>query len=185
MSGKRVKLAVCVAVVGVIATATAALAGGDARERFRANLSSYEEVPTLSTPGVGTFRASVSRGSDVISYELSYDALESMVLQAHIHFGKPDEAGPITAFLCTNLGNGDPGTPACPQPPATVTGTITPANVRGGAAAQGLAAGEFDELVRAMRAGATYANVHSQTRQGGEIRGQIIKRESDDQGDQD
>jgi hypothetical protein len=46
----------------------------------------------------------------------------------------------------------------------------------GGAAAQGIAAGDFDELVRALRAGVTYANVHSQARPGGEIRGQLDRR---------
>ena len=38
---------------------------------------------------------------------------------------------------------------------------------------EGIAKGEFDELVRAMRAGVTYANVHSTTWPGGEIRGQF------------
>lgn len=173
MSRMRVKLASGVAVIGVVVTATAALAGDHARSHFRATLTGYEEVPTLSTPGVGTFRAAVSRSEDKIRYELRYDKLESAVLQAHIHLGRPAINGGITAFLCTNLGNGPAGTPTCPDPPAKVTGTITPEQVTAGAAAQGLGAGEFDELVRAMRAGATYANVHSQTRMGGEIRGQI------------
>jgi len=173
MSRVRVRLAIGVAVLGVVATTTAALAGDSAKRQFRANLSGYEEVPTLSTPGVGTFRAAVSRSSDEIRYELHYDALESQVLQSHIHLGAPAVNGGITAFLCTNLGNGPAGTPACPDPPATVTGTITPDQVTAGASAQGIGAGEFNELVAAMRAGATYANVHSQTRPGGEIRGQI------------
>jgi hypothetical protein len=182
MSGKRVRLAICVAVVGVIATATAAIAGGDARDRFRANLSGYEELPaTISTTGNGTFRAALSRTDDEIRWELRYDDLEAAVLQAHIHFGGPAVAGPITVFLCTNLGNGPVGTQPCPAPPAVVTGTITPADVTAGAAAVGLGAGEFDELVRAMRAGATYANVHSQLRPSGEIRGQIHRSSEDEQ----
>jgi hypothetical protein len=186
MSRVRVKLAIGVAVLGVVATTTVALAGDEAKTRFRATLSGYEEVPTLSTPGVGTFRAAVSRSSDEIRYELSYEALESAVLQSHIHLGAPAVNGGITAFLCTNLGNGPAGTPTCPQPQpgetVTVSGTITPDEITAGALAQGIAAGEFDELVRAMRAGATYANVHSQTRTGGEIRGQIGDDEGEDGG---
>jgi hypothetical protein len=53
-----------------------------------------------------------------------------------------------------------------------VSGTITPASVVG-PAAQGIATGEFGELVRALRAGAAYANVHTTTFPAGEIRGQI------------
>jgi len=173
---RRVKLAICVALLGVVVTATAAVAGGSARDEFRAKLTGYEEVPTLSTPGVGTFRAAVSRTGDEIVYELRYAHLPTTVLQAHIHLGARAVNGGITAFLCSNLGNGPAGTPACPAAPATVTGTITAAQVTAGAAAQGLDAGEFDELVRAMRARATYANVHTEERQGGEIRGQIIGR---------
>jgi hypothetical protein len=53
-----------------------------------------------------------------------------------------------------------------------VSGTITSADVIG-PAGQGIAPGEFDELVRALREGATYANVHTTLYPGGEIRGQI------------
>jgi hypothetical protein len=41
------------------------------------------------------------------------------------------------------------------------------------AAAQGIAAGEFGELVAALRAGRAYANVHTTKFPPGEIRGQI------------
>ena len=53
-----------------------------------------------------------------------------------------------------------------------MTGTILPSDVVG-PAGQGIAAGEFAELVRAIRNGATYANVHSEMFPGGEIRGNI------------
>lgn len=61
-----------------------------------------------------------------------------------------------------------------------MTGTIVPANVIG-PAGQGIAAGEFGELVEAIRQGATYANVHTVAFPGGEIRGQIdTRRRKDD-----
>ena len=48
------------------------------------------------------------------------------------------------------------------------------------ASAQKIAAGEIGELIAAMKAGATYANVHTMEFPGGEIRGQL-----DDEGDDD
>lgn len=38
---------------------------------------------------------------------------------------------------------------------------------------QGLNTGELDELIKAIRAGKTYVNVHTTDRPGGEIRSQI------------
>jgi hypothetical protein len=167
----RIKIALAVAAAGVVGLGTVAMAsdGGNERER----LTGYEEVPALSTPGVGEFRATVSRSSDEIRYRLTFSGLETDATQAHIHFENETNNGPIVVFLCSNLGNGPAGTQACPAAGGTIRGTITAADVGAGAAAQGLAAGEFDEFVRAIRAGATYVNVHSVGRPGGEIRAQL------------
>ena len=126
----------------------------------------------LSTTGNGEFQAQIDSSGQQISYTLSYSALEGNVLQAHIHLGGRHQSGGISAFLCTNLGNGPAGTQTCPAAPATIEGIITPADVVG-PAMQGITAGQFDELVRAIRAGATYVNVHSSLYQGGEIRAQL------------
>ena len=168
----RVKLAVAVAVMGAMAVAgTAAVAGGGSKQ-FRAALDGYQEVPVVSTTGNGQFRATVTQTGNGFAYRLSYAALEGNVLQAHIHLGQRAVNGGISVFLCSNLGNGPAGTQACPPPPATVTGTIDATDVIG-PGPQGIAAGELGELLRAMRAGVTYANVHSSLFTGGEIRGQI------------
>jgi hypothetical protein len=173
----RVKLAMGVAAVGVVVTAAAAVAGDHAR--LKTSLTGYEEVPAISTAGNGTFRASLSRSADEIRYELNYADLEGgAVQQAHIHFGQMSVNGGISVFLCTNLGNGPAGTQACPPPPASITGTITPDDVIG-PGGQGIAAGDFDELVSALRSGLAYANVHTATWPGGEIRGQIDGGDND------
>jgi len=171
----RVKAAIGVAVVGVVVTAAVAVAGDRHRSGFQTSLTGYEEVPALSTPGVGSFQAAVSRGGDEIVYKLRYDfPAASAVQQAHIHFEQQTNNGPIVAFLCSNLPNPPGETPACPTPGGTVRGTITPDEVGGGNAEPvGFATGDFDELVSAMRAGATYVNVHTAARPGGEIRGQL------------
>ena len=143
----RLKLALCVALLGVVVTTAVAVAGG--RSSLRAELNGYNELPlTLSTPGNGSFHAAINRSEQTIAYRLTYADTDGTVQQAHIHFGRefvPN--GGVSAFLCSNLGNGPAGTQACPPAPATVTGKIRPADVIG-PDGQGIAAGEFEELVR-------------------------------------
>ncbi|HKQ76956.1 MAG TPA: CHRD domain-containing protein [Blastocatellia bacterium] len=135
-------------------------------------MSGYNVVPTLSTGASGEFSARISKDGTQISYELSYSGFITTVVQAHIHLGRTATNGGVIAFLCTNVGNGPAGTPACPPTSGTVTGTLTASSVIG-PFAQGIAPGEFAELVRAIRAGATYADVASVNFPGGEIRDQI------------
>jgi len=167
---RRVQFAAVVAVAGLLAVVTAAVAGGGGRD-VREHLKGYEEVPAVSTTGFGEFRAEVRDGE--ITYRLTYSGLEGDVLQAHIHLGQERVNGGISAFLCSNLPDPPPDTPACPGPRAgTVTGTIEPSDVIG-PTGQGIAPGEYAELLRAIRAGVTYANVHSSKHPSGEIRAQL------------
>lgn len=143
------------------------------------DLDGFQEVPAVSTVGAGQFTARISKDETSISWKLSYSDMESTVQQAHIHLGQFSVNGGITVFLCTNLGNGPAGTQLCPPSPATISGTITAADVSPpipatlAARSQGLGTGELAELIRAIRAGVTYANVHTTDRPGGEIRGQL------------
>ena len=77
----------------------------------------------------------------------------------------------MSVFFC---GGSKPPCPPGTSDQATVTGTITAADVVG-PIAQGIPAGPtgFPELVAAIRAGVTYANIHNGLFLGGEIRGQI------------
>ena len=169
-------------VIAVLGAGSYALAGGGSTN-VKDELTGYEEVPALSTSGSGEFRARIDDQDREIHWTLSYAGLEGNILQSHIHLGNVSVAAGISAFLCTNLGNGPAGTQACPAPPATISGTIRPADVIG-PAGQGIAPGLFEELVAAIRAGATYANVHSSLYPAGEIRAQLDGR-SDDHGDDD
>ena len=180
MRPKVLVLAFAIATLTLALVATAALADG--QRKARATLTGYEETPsTLSSPGRGEFTATIDDANREIRYSLSFGGLETAVFAAHIHFGQRATSGGVSAFLC-----GGGGQSACPPGGGTVTGTIRPANVIG-PAGQGIAAGEWDELVAAMRAGYTYANVHTAAFTGGEIRGQINDKNNDrvDRGDQE
>ena len=167
---RKLRFGVC-ALALLAATAVAVAQGVRA---LRGLLTGYEEVPAVSTTADGTFRAQINEREDEITYELTYRELEAPVTQAHIHVGQRGVNGGISVWLCSNLASPPTptGTQPCPTPPATITGTITPANVVG-PAAQGVEPGAFDELVRAIRAGVTYVNVHTTKFPGGEIRSQI------------
>jgi len=144
-----------------------------------ATMTGYEEVPAVSTVGKGQFIAKISTDESSIQWVLSYSDLEAPIQQSHIHIGNTGVNGGISVFLCTNLGNGPPGVQPCPAAPATISGVITATEVSPIIAAtvaargQGLETGEIHELVKAMRAGATYVNIHTVTWPGGEIRKQI------------
>jgi hypothetical protein len=163
----------------LVALAAAQTAWAQGSRRLNADLIGFEEPPSISTAASGEFDARINRDDTEIVYQLSYSDLEGSVQQAHIHLGQRSVNGGITVFLCTNLGNGPVGTQPCPPSPATITGTIRAADVSPpipateAARNQGLNSGEFAELVRAIRAGVTYVNVHSTKFPGGEIRDQI------------
>jgi len=112
--------------------------------RFVARLLPIDEVPALSSPGRGSFRASIDDAARLINYELRYDGLETTVLQAHVHVAQP----------------------------GVITGQVSADQVVG-PAAQGISPGEFEEVVRAIRNGVAYANVHTTQYPAGEIRGQV------------
>lgn len=168
--------------LSAVALAAAQSASADDDRGFKrlgASLVGFDEVPSVSTGASGQFNARINNNETAIDWELSYGDLEGDVQQAHIHFAQPGVNGGITVFLCTNLGNGPAGIQACPASPETITGTIMAADVSPNipatqaARTQGINTGELEELVRAIRAGATYVNVHSTLWPGGEIRDQI------------
>ena len=93
--------------------------------------------------------------------------VEGATTASHIHFGQRGVAGGVSAFLC---GGGDK--PPCTPTQGDFEGDIDAADVIG-PSGQGIAAGEMDELLRAMRRGYTYVNVHSTLNPAGLIRGQV------------
>jgi len=146
--------------------------GGPDREKkskhFEAKLDGYQEVPAISTTGWGTFRADLVN-DDTLHFVFHYEGLTGgNTLFAHVHFGQKSVNGGVSFFLC---GGSTKPTP-CPNTTGTVEGDVRAADVIG-PGGQGIAALEFAEILKAMRSGVAYANIHTTAYAGGEIRGQI------------
>jgi CHRD domain-containing protein len=148
-------------------------------ERIEAKLIGYQEVPSVSTPATGEFKAKISSDEQSIDYELTFSGLVGTVQQSHIHVAQRGVNGSIVVWLCQTATTPAPAavaafTPTCPQS-GTVTGTINAAHViTASTASQQITAGQLDKVIAAIRAGVAYANVHATPlNPGGEIRGQI------------
>lgn len=145
---------------------------GNRTIRIAADLAPSHEVPSVSSPAEGHFSAEIDTAAGEIAYELTFSGLQANVTQSHIHFAQPDVVGGIMVWLCGTASNPGPaGTQTCPQS-GTITGVIHASDIQT-LASQGIATGEFDELVAAIRNGLAYANVHTVQSPSGEIRGQI------------
>ena len=160
---ERMKVTTTLAVLALLGAADAARAD----QTVKAQLHGFNEVPAISSTGSGEFTAKI-RGEDAVDWELSYEGLEGTPTTAsHIHFGQKDVNGGVSVFFC-----GGPTTPACTPGSGAFSGTFTAADVIG-PVGQGIALGDLSELIAAIRAGQTYANVHTNKHPGGEIRGQV------------
>ena len=181
---KRI-MTVAVVALGMVGTGLAF--HGDGPRQFRETLNGLNEAAAVvSTTGTGTFKARINLDETEIQYELTFQDLEGDVRQAHIHIGWPQNSGGIVLWLCDTAANPSPtaNTPDCTENDPTnlragrVTGTLTEADVQN-VAASGIAGptattpGEFAEVVALIKAGRTYANLHTVKFPPGEIRSQI------------
>jgi hypothetical protein len=171
-----VLLLVVVPLLGIPLVAQQHEKRGKLARDFQAELRGRNEVPLTLTAARGSLELSVNETDTSVHFVLEYSGLQTPILFSHIHVGQPDVNGGVTVFFC-----GGGGRPACPQGSGTVEGDIVAANVLP-LVTQQLEAANLDKLLAAIRAGRTYANLHTQTSPGGEIRGQITRRDDDDNG---
>lgn len=169
MIGTRLRIAAVAAFVVALAGASIALAGvGKDKDddSFSAHLVGFNEVPAINTAGHGDLTFTMT--SSEITFRLVYADLSGPPAAAHIHVGQKRVNGGVSVFFC-----GGGGQPACPAATSgTVTGTITAANVVG-PTAQGFNVGDLAAVERAIKAGVSYANMHTAKFPAGEIRGQV------------
>ena len=137
---------------------------------YTANLTGASEVPAKTTNGSGTFTGTLNPNTNTFSYTVNYSGLGSNVTLGHIH-GPADAAtngSVIVNFAAPENGS---GSLAVGAPSGTATGSISLTGTVN--ASRGISG---DSLRKLMDAGLTYANIHTTTNGGGEIRGQIHRQ---------
>ena len=145
---------------------------GDDTGHFSATLAGDSEVPPINSAGSAIFQMVIGTP---ITFSLTFTGLSSNLTLSHLHFAPTKVAGGVMIFLC-----GGGGQPACPAAThGTITGTITAANVTG-PTNQGIAPGDLNSALEAVREGISYANMHTVNFPGGEIRGDVRRGEGHD-----
>jgi hypothetical protein len=118
-------------------------------QTFTAKLSGSNEAPPVTTSATGMAQFQLTADGSQINYKLNATNLNNFMM-AHIHQGKAGE-------------NGQPVVPL-----SMGSGKITASDLQGP-----LAGKQLSDLINLMKTGGTYTNIHTQTNQNGEIRGQI------------
>jgi hypothetical protein len=175
-------------VLGLAATSVAFAAtrgdghhnGKNGAQQFTAHLTGYNETPaSLNSPAHGDLTLTI--GTNSLTWSLTYAGFVNQPFVAHVHVGQPGTSGGVAFFFC---GGTKPACPSSASGPVTITGTTVAADIVG-PTAQGFAVGDLTSIVKAIQAGATYANMHTNVYTGGEIRGQLVGGGHGDDQDED
>ena len=146
---KPTKLVAAIAALAIACVALASVAGAapTAGPKISAKLTAKAEVPPQtfkSTKGTGSFTGTLT-GKKLV-WKLTWAKLSGPALAAHIHLAKAGKAGNVAVPLCAGA--------TCKS---GVHGTVT------------LKA----SVLKAIKTGGAYVNVHTAKNPNGEIRGQI------------
>ena len=134
---------------------------------YTATLLGSNEVPPTSSPatGFGTF----TLNGNLFSINESFTGLVAPASAAHIHCCAPPGANAIVAVPFNTFPNTTSGT-FNTTVDLSLAGTYDPGFITQEGGTVALAEAGF---IAALNSGTTYANIHSTTFPGGEIRGQI------------
>lgn len=129
--------------------------------KFVAKLTGCNEVPSNKSRTCGRFYAIFKQ--ETLYYKLVLKNVIGLTV-AHIHIGKPNMNGPIIAFLYGPIG---PSGKLCK---VEIRGKIKSCDLVGP-----LVDDCIENLLREMKDGNTYVNVHTEESPSGVVRGQIEK----------
>jgi hypothetical protein len=154
---KKIKLLLFV----VLVTALTASFGLAAETSFHAKLSGGESNPAVKTKAKGKVRFKLSKDGKELSFKLTVKDIAN-VTAAHIHTGKKGENGPPVVGLF-----------AGPKKEGTFSGTLAEGTITENDLIGDLQGKSLDTLIKLIKSGGTYVNVHTDANPDGEIRGQV------------
>ena len=131
-----------------------------AEKSFKAMLVGSESVPAVETMAKGDATFTPIKDEEGLSYYVTVSDIDN-VTAAHIHLGKKGENGPPVALITNDKKAGKfSGTIA--------EGTITKKDLMGSKTGKSV-----EDLIKQIKKGNAYLNVHTDKYPNGEIRGQI------------
>jgi CHRD domain len=154
-------------IAGFAAAVLLAACGGPkgSDTEFASSLSGANEIP--ANPSGGTATATYSVNGSTVSYVINYTGLSGRPTLSHIHVGTDTVNGGVVVPF-SNL----PDT-ASGQYSGSFTAATVAAGTAGGVTVN---KNDLDSLLRAMKNGQAYTNIHTEARPAGEIRGQILPK---------
>ena len=144
----------------VLAAFLTASIGFAAETSFKAKLSSKEEVKKPKSKASGKAEFKLSKDGKELSYKLHVKNIVN-ANAAHIHLGAKGADGPPIIGLFSGEKQGK-------FSGVLAEGTLSEKDMMGDYKGKPL-----DDLIKLMRSGDTYVNVHTDANPDGEIRGQI------------
>jgi len=153
----RLRLSIVLAVLTLAVLVPTARAADPAVPAYGGPLAGSQEVPAVAGSGTGDATVVISADGSRITYAVTYGGLSGSVVAAHIHTGAAGANGGVILPLA--------------QGPSPMVGTLgAPDFTPSGSIAT------FADAVAAIRAGATYVNVHTAAYPAGEVRAQLLAR---------
>jgi hypothetical protein len=147
--------------LAVLAIFVSVSVGLAAEKTFKAKLTGKDSVPAVKTKASGDAEFKLSKDGRELSYKLNVKDIEN-VTAAHIHLGKKGANGlPVAGIFAGPKKEGV-------FKGVLAEGVIMDKDLMGDFQGKGL-----DALVKEIKAGNTYVNVHTDAHPDGEIRGQI------------
>jgi len=145
--------------VGTLLTATVGFSAE--KGSFNAKLSGGESAPLVQTTAKGTAEFKLAKNGKELTYKLSVTDIKN-VTAAHIHQGKKGKNGPPVAGLF-----------AGPKKEGKFSGVLAEGVITEKELMGGLSGKPLTALIKLIKSGDTYVNVHTDGHPDGEIRGQI------------